>query len=295
MIQLSGALALAATLFTAPSSWSEAQAPYRIHGNTWNVGSRGLASILVTSDAGHVLIDAPLERNVELIEANVRALGFRVEDIRVILNTHPHFDHAGGIARLARDSGAEVRASVAGARALRSGGNDPEDPQHGMAGTYAPVQVSATLADGDLVRVGELALTARLTPGHTPGSTSWTWRSCEQARCVDIVYADSLTALSAKGYRYSDPAHPERLAGFRRGIEAVAGLPCDILVTPHPEASGFDERLTRREAGDADALVDRGACRRYAEEAGRRLDARIELERSGPQAGGAQRGRRTSA
>lgn len=280
MIQFSGALALAAILFAAPSSWSEAQAPYRIHGNTWNVGTRGLASILVTSDAGHVLIDAPLAQNVGLIEANVRALGFRVEDIRVILNTHAHFDHAGGIARLARDSGAEVRASVAGARALRSGGDDPDDPQHGSADPYAPVQVAATLADEEVVRVGELALTAHLTPGHTPGSTTWTWRSCEQARCFDMVYADSLTALSSKGYRYSDPAHPERLAGFRRGLEVVAGLPCDILVTPHPEASGFDQRLARREAGDADALVDRGACRRYAEGARERLEAQVERERS---------------
>lgn len=281
MIQFSGALALAATLFAAPSGWSEAQAPYRIHGNTWNVGSRGLAAILVTSDAGHVLIDAPLAQNVELIEANVRALGFRVEDIRVILNTHAHFDHAGGMARLARDSGAEVRASVAGARALRSGGDDPDDPQHGSADRYAPVQVAATLADGEVVRVGDLALTAHLTPGHTPGSTSWTWRSCEQEQCLDIVYADSLTALSAGGYRYSDPAHPARLAGFRRGLAVVAGLPCDILVTPHPEASGFDQRLARREGGHADALVDRSACRRYAEEAGKRLDARIETERAG--------------
>lgn len=280
MIQFSGALALAATLFAAPSSWSEAQAPYRIHGNTWNVGSRGLASILVTSDAGHVLIDAPLAQNVGLIEANVRALGFRVEDIRVILNTHAHFDHAGGIAGLARDSGAEVRASVAGARALRSGGNDPDDPQHGSADPYASVQVAATLADGDVVRVGDLALTAHLTPGHTPGSTSWSWRSCEQADCLDIVYADSLTALTAGSYRYSDPAHPERLAGFRRGLEVVAGLPCDILVTPHPEASGFDERLARREAGDAAALVDRDACRRYAEGARERLDAQVERERA---------------
>ena len=133
-------------------------------------------------------------------------------------------------------------------RALRSGGDDPDDPQHGSADRYAPVKVAATFADGEVVRVGELALTAHLTPGHTPGSTSWSWRSCEQADCLDIVYADSLTALTAGSYRYSDPAHPERLAGFRRGLDVVADLPCDILVTPHPEASGFDERIARRGA-----------------------------------------------
>lgn len=281
MIQLSGAIALAAALTAAPSAWSGAQEPYLIHGDTWYVGSKGLAAILVTSDSGHVLIDVPLEANVAMIEANVRALGFRVEDIRVILNSHAHFDHAGGIARLARDSGAEVRASAASAHALRSGGDDPDDPQHGSAERYAPVAVTATLADGDVVRVGNLALTARVTPGHTPGSTSWTWRSCERSHCLDIVYADSLTAFAAKGYRYSDPAHPGRVVDFRRGLEVVAELPCDILITPHPEASGYDQRLARREAGDNGALIDRSACRRYAEEAGTRLDARIERERRG--------------
>lgn len=280
MILIPGALALSAALAAAPSAWSEPQAPYRIHGNTWYVGSRGLSSILVTSDEGHVLIDAPLAGNATRIEANVRALGFRVEDIRVILNSHAHFDHAGGIARLARDSGADVRASVAGARALRSGGDDPDDPQRGSADRFDAVEVAATFDDGEVVRVGKLALTAHLTPGHTPGSTSWSWRSCEPSGCLDLVYADSLTAMSSGDYRYGDPAHPERLAGFRRGIEAIARLPCDILVTPHPEASGFDQRVARRDAGDTAALVDRDACRRYASEAGRRLDERIERERA---------------
>lgn len=280
MILIPGALALSMALAASPPSWSEPQAPYRIHGNTWYVGSRGLSSILVTSEAGHVLIDVPLAANAARIEANVRALGFRVEDIRVILNSHAHFDHAGGIARLARDSGAEVRASVAGARALRSGGDDPDDPQRGSADRFDAVEVAATFDDGEVVRVGELALTAHLTPGHTPGSTSWSWRSCEPSGCLDLVYADSLTALGSGDYRYSDPAHPERLAGFRRGLDAIADLPCDILVTPHPEASGFDRRVARREAGEPAALVDREACRRYSTEAARRLDERIERERT---------------
>lgn len=271
---------LAAALVAAPPSWTATQAPYRIHGNSWQVGSAGLSAILVTSDAGHVLIDVPLAANVDRVEANVRALGFRVEDIRMILNTHAHFDHAGGIAALARRSGAQVRSSVASARALRSGGDDPDDPQHGSADRYAPVAVASTFVDGEVVRVGALELTAHLTPGHTPGSTTWSWRSCERSHCLDIVYADSLTAMSDEGYLYSDPAHPERVADFRRGLAVIAKLPCDILVTPHPEASGLDARLARLAAGEADALVDRDACRRYAETAAKRLDAQIAAERA---------------
>ena len=275
---------LVAALVAAPASWTAPQAPYRIHGNTWQVGSAGLSAILVTSDAGHVLIDVPLAENVAMVEANVRALGFRVEDIRLVLSTHAHFDHAGGIAALARDSGAEVRASAASARALRSGGDDPDDPQHGSAERYAPVSVASTFVDGEVLRIGGLELTAHLTPGHTPGSTSWSWRSCERSRCLDVVYADSLTALSDDDYHYSDPAHPERVADFRRGLAEIAKLPCDVLVTPHPEASGLDARVARRAAGEVDALIDRGACRRYAETAEKRLDARIAAERAEPSA-----------
>lgn len=272
------ACVFAASAHAANEDWTAPQKPFRIYGDTWYVGSHGLAAVLVTSPQGHVLIDAPMAENVPMIEANIRALGFRVEDVRLILNSHAHFDHAGGIAALARDSGASVRASAAGARALRSGGDDADDPQHGDADAYAAVPKVETFADGDVVRLGTLALTAHLTPGHTPGSTTWTWRSCEARRCLDLVYADSVTPLSNKGYRYDDPAHPERLADFRRGLATIAALPCDVLITPHPEASGFLDRVARRDAGDADALVDRNACRVYAAKGTALLDARIARE-----------------
>jgi len=267
-----------ATVATAANEWTTPQAPFRIHGDTYYVGTRGLSAILLASGAGHVLIDVPMQENLALVEANIRSLGFRVEDIRLILNTHPHFDHAGGIAGLAADSGAIVRASPAAARALRAGGRDRDDPQYGSAGAFAAVPALGTFGDGETLRVGALALTAHATPGHTPGSTTWTWSSCEGEACVELVYADSLTAISNDAYRYGDPTHPERLARFRRGLALVASLPCDILITPHPEASGFWDRLQRREAGSADALIDRDACRRYAGIAATRLDERIAAE-----------------
>jgi metallo-beta-lactamase class B len=277
---LGAAVFCSAAAAAAPPEWTAPQAPFRIHGDTYYVGTRGLGAILIASPQGHVLIDVPMAENAKTIEANIRALGFRVEDVRLILNSHAHFDHAGGIAALAHDSGAKVRASAASARALRSGGDDPDDPQHGMAAAFAPVAVAATFADGETVRLGPIALTAHLTPGHTPGSTTWSWRSCEGGRCLDLVYADSLTLLSAAGYRYGDPAHPERVAGFRRGLDTIAALPCDVLITPHPEASGFLDRVARRDAGEADALVDRTACRRYAEAGGARLQARLAEEKA---------------
>ena len=124
------------------------------------------------------------------------------------------------------------------------------------------------LADGQVVRVGELALTAHATPGHAPGGTSWTWVSCQDGRCLDLVYADSLTAAADKHYRFSD--HPGYVAAFGRSIDAVAALPCDILVTPHPLASNLFARMD----GSA-ALADPDACRRYADAARERLDRRL--------------------
>ena len=260
------------------ASWSQPQQPFRIYGNSWYVGTQGLSSVLITSPQGHVLIDGTLEGNAAQIEANIRALGFRLRDVKLILNSHAHSDHAGAIARLARDSGAAVAASTAGAKALRSGGDDPDDPQYGMAPRYPAVTPVKVIADGAAAQVGAIAITAHYTPGHTPGSTSWTWRSCEKERCVALAYVDSLTALGRDGFRYSDD--PARVASFRRSLLTVAGLPCDILITPHPEASGFMQKVAARDRGHAsDALIDADACRAYAAAARPRLEERLAKER----------------
>ena len=137
------------------------------------------------------------------------------------------------------------------------------------------------MADGETLRVGGLAVTAHLTPGHTPGSTTWTWRACEGARCLDVVYADSLNAVSSPGFRFTgDASHPSIEAAFRRSIATVAALPCDILLAPHPGMADMDEKLQRREQQPgSNPFVDPEACRRYAEAALRRLDHRVAEER----------------
>ena len=273
-----GAALLAASLAHANDpAWSQPQQPFRIYGNSWYVGTRGLSAVLITSPQGHVLIDGTLEGNAAQIEANIRALGFRLRDVRLILNSHAHADHAGAIARLAHDSGATVAASAAGAKALRSGGDDPDDPQYGMAPRYPAVTPVEVVADGAAARVGPIAVTAHDTPGHTPGSTSWTWRSCEKQRCLSLAYVDSLTALGRDGFRYSD--EPARVAAFRRSFATVAGLPCDILITPHPEASGFMQKIAARDRDHSpDALLDTSACRTYAAAAQARFEERLAKE-----------------
>lgn len=259
--------------------WNAAQQPFRIYGNTWYVGPLGLSSILLDTGNGLALFDGDLPESAPVIEANLHALGFHLHDVKWILNSHAHSDHAGGIAALQRDSGAQVLASANGAREMGLGGADRDDPQYGALSGYPPVHHVRVVHDGELLQLGGVEVTAHYTPGHTAGSTSWTWMSCEKGRCLHVVYADSLTAISAPGFRFSD--QPRRVAAFRRAIATVAALPCDLLLTPHPDASGFWEKVARRRSDtDATPLIESAACRAYAAAAGRRLDARLAQERA---------------
>jgi len=260
-----------------PASWTQPQKPFQIDGNTYYVGSQGLSAILITSPAGHVLIDGTLPQNASMIESNIRVLGFRVRDIRWILNSHTHGDHAGAIAKLAHDSGAKVAASAKSAKALALGGDDPDDPQHGMAPFYPKVTKVRIVADGETLHVGSLALQMHAMPGHTPGSTGWTWRSCEGKHCASMVYADSITLLSTPDYRYADPAHPERLAGYRHTLAMLAALPCDILLTPHPR-DDFFEKAAHIVPGKPNPLIDPQACKAYAAEGKQNLEERMQKE-----------------
>lgn len=261
------------------AEWNAAQQPFKVFGNTYWVGTHGLGAILVTSPQGHVLIDGGLPQSAPLILANIRALGFRVEDVKLILNSHVHYDHAGGIAELQRATGAAVAASPWSAAALEHGTSGPGDPQYGLLAPYAPVSSVRTIADGDTLRVGPLALVAHFTGGHTPGGTSWSWRACEGARCRNVVYADSQTPVSADNFFFThNTTYPNAIADFEHGFAALETMPCDILLTPHPDASGLWQRVAARDAGNADALVQPGACRAFAGAARDRLAERVAKE-----------------
>ena len=251
--------------------WTKPAPPVRIHANTYLVGTCGISSILIVGDKGDVLIDGGPEQAADLIAANIRALGFRVEDIKFILHSHEHFDHVGGIARLQRMSGATLISSVPAKKVLETGSPSADDPQAGSLKPFPPASVGRTIADGQEVRLGNLMLTAMTTPGHTPGALSWRWVSCDGGVCRTIVYADSLTAVSREGYRFSD--RPAYVAAFRASIAKVAASPCEILLTPHPSASKMPERLALGRP-----LLDTDACSNYAAERSKQLDERLAKE-----------------
>lgn len=252
--------------------WNLPHDPFQIFGNTYYVGTDGLASILVTSNAGHILIDGGLPDSAPVIEANIRALGFDPADVEIILNSHAHFDHAGGLAALQRATGAGVIASPPSAVEIRNGDSRPDDPQYGVLISYPAVDDVRELAFGEPVTLDDLSLTPHSTPGHTAGGTTWTWRVCEESVCMNVVYADSQTPISADGYRFTDRTD---LDSFERGYALLETLPCDILITPHPSASSFWERR-----GSPDGLVDADACQRYAASARELLARRLEAERA---------------
>jgi metallo-beta-lactamase class B len=217
-----------------------------------------------------VLIDGALPESAGSIASSIRELGFRVHDIRLIVNSHVHFDHAGGIAELQRMSGATVAATSWSASVLTSGAVPASDPQFGVIPPVAPVKSVQTVTDGEAVRVGSLALTAHETPGHTPGGTSWTWRSCDGTKCVDFVYADSLTAVSADGFLFTrSRAYPNAVADFEKSFRAIERAACGILLTPHPEASRA-------------WLKDPDACRKYVAAAREGLQKRLVAEAGRP-------------
>jgi metallo-beta-lactamase class B len=263
------------------ASWTAPHAPLKLFGNAYYVGSNGLSAILLTSNAGHILLDAALPESAEQIMESIRTLGFRVEDVKLIVNSHAHYDHSGGIAAIQAKSGAEVAASPPSAREFQRGGAEPDDPQFGTALDYPKISKVRVIRDGETLRVGPLAITGHFTGGHTPGGTSWTWKSCENSNCREMVYADSFTPISAPQFLYTkSTTYPKALADFEKSYAFLESTPCEILITPHPAVSSLWERVADREADKAADIRSDGACKRYAASARASLAKRVADERS---------------
>lgn len=252
------------------AGWDDPGPPFRIFGNTWYVGTCGIAAILITGTEGHVLIDSGTEKGAAVVAANIRRLGFRLEDVKLLLASHEHFDHVGGMAALQALTGAELAVAKDAALVLSSGRPAPEDPQFGVLPEMPPAKVATVLPQDGRVLLGSIALQAVETPGHTAGATTWQWQGCDGAECRTIVYADSLSAISSDSYRFAD--HPAYVQAFRAGLARLEGLDCTMLITPHPSASQLNARAA------AGLAPDSAACVRYARAKAAQLDARLAKE-----------------
>lgn len=251
--------------------WNDPAPPIRIFANIYDVGTCGVVVLLITGPEGHILIDGATAEAAPDVAGNIEQLGVRLADIKLMLASHEHLDHVGGTAELQRRTGATLMVMPDARYAVETGLLAPDDPQFGLYPSFPPARVDAVLRDGQTVSVGPLRLTAHSTFGHVRGSTSWTWTSCEHGLCHAIAFADSITPAAAPEYRFSD--HPEHVERFRASLRKIAGLPCDILITPHPAVSNLYARL----AGEA-PLVNPQACADYADAAAGKLEERLANE-----------------
>lgn len=254
--------------------WSDPAPPAHIYGNVFMVGTCGITVLLITSKQGHILIDGATQDAAASIAENIRKLGFKLSDVKYLLSSHEHLDHVGGLAELKRLTGAQMIARPQAVASLENGRSDHTDPQKDVLPPFIGIRVDRTISNGELVKLGRIHVKALATPGHSPGGTSWTWKSCEEGRCFQFVYADSLSAVSGQMYKFTE--NPEYVATLRNTIQKIGSLtPCDILVTPHPSQSQFFQRLSGKEI-----LVNPKGCRDYAIAAGNRLDTRLAKEAS---------------
>ena len=241
-------------------SWNQPVKPYRIIDNIWYVGALGVTSFLITTSKGHILLDSGLPETAPQIKQNVAQLGFKLKDIKILLNSHGHYDHAGGLAELKELTGAKLMATEADAELLARGGKD--DFQWGDQLPYKPVKADRLLRDGDRVELGEVTLTARLTPGHTKGSTTWTMKARDGGKQYDVVFA---TSVSAPGYKLvNNDRYPRITDDYARTFQILKALPCDVFLAPHAEFFLMKEKIKRLEQGaKPNPFIDPTGYREY--------------------------------
>jgi metallo-beta-lactamase class B len=281
-------LSLTLSLFLHPQadptsrSWNQPVKPYRIIGNVWYVGASGVTSFLITTSDGHILVDSGFRETVPQIRQNVAQLGFKLADIKILLNSHAHYDHAGGLAELKELTGAKLMATEADADLLARGGKN--DFQWGDKYAYKPVKADRVLRDGDRVELGDVRLTARLTPGHTKGSTTWTMKVNEEGKQYDVVFS---TSVSTPGYTLvNNEKYPNIVDDYRRTFQILKSLPCDVFLGPHAEFFSMKEKKARMEKGTKpNPFIDPAGFREYVANGERDFQKTLEAQTQKKSAG----------
>ena len=266
-------LGAAAPTFKVPPAWIRPTEPFHIVGPIWYVGSEGLASYLIKTREGAILIDGTMAENVPGILRNIAALGVRAQDVRMLLATHAHFDHVAGNAAMLRATGARLFAGERDVAALESG--TPPGEVDYEAVRFPPVHVTRAMRDGDTLHLGGTTLRAVATPGHTPGCTSWTMRVVDHGRPLHVVFACSLSG--GGNILVGNRRYPDIVADYRRSFARMAALPADVVLPAHPEIADV---MKHKQDG---RWIQPGLLRRIAEKSAQDFNA--ELARAAEEAG----------
>lgn len=259
--------------------WNQPMEPFRVIGNIYYVGTAGTSAFLISTRQGLILTDGGLPESAEQIEANIKTLGFDIRNLKILLNSHAHFDHAGALARIKRDTGARMIASEADKPFLESGlisfGPSIADP-------FPPVSVDRTVKDGDTVVLGELTLTAHLTPGHTPGCTSWTMPIIEGGEKHNVLFFCSITG--GGNPLVNNKAYPAIADDYKATFAKLKAMDADIFLAPHGEQFGLAKKLAAMKANaGADAsnpFIDRNEFHNFMTQQEKQFDDTLSRQRT---------------
>ncbi len=258
-------------------AWNQPFAPFRIIGNIHYVGTNNLACYLITTPAGHILIDTALAESAPIVRANIASLGFKLKDIRIILSSHAHFDHVAGHADMKQATGAQVYATAADAEVLESGGTKGFHPLT----PYQPVKVDKIIRDGEVVRFGKVALTAHLTPGHTEGNTTWTTTVEENGKKYDVVFVGSMS-INPGVHMVNYPAWPAIAEAYAKSFQRLKSFHCDVFLGPHAPFFEMEAKVRRMKAeSKSNPFVDPEGYRNYIASFEKLYQEQIQKERAG--------------
>jgi metallo-beta-lactamase class B len=260
------AFVVAANQGTPPQNdYTQPFPAFRIAGNLYYVGSKGLASYLITTPEGHILINSDSEANVPLLQASMESLGFKFSDIKVLLISHAHWDHCGGSATIKRLTGAKYMVMDGDVDVVESGGKN--DFQYGNDPTalYAATKVDRVLHDGDEVKLGDATLTAHLTPGHTKGCTTWTMKVKDGSNLRDVVIVGSPNVNP--GYKLvGNTVYPQMRDDFDKTFGVLKSLSCDYFLGAHGSYFDLESKYPRFKSGTATAFIDPRGYKEYVAE-----------------------------
>ena len=261
-------------------SWNTPFQPFRLIGNIYYVGASGISSFLITTPEGHILIDTGFETTVPLIRESVAKLGFKLTDIKIILNSHAHLDHAGGHATMQKLTGAKIMMSEADAELLASGGTNDFTPYSKEMIGYPPAKADRILHDGDKVSLGGTTLTCHLTPGHTKGCTTWTMDVVEDGKTRHVLFFGS-TSILPNVSLVNNAQYPGIADDFAATYQKLKTLPCDVFLAPHAGFFDLPQKAERLKRGEKpNPFIDPGEFKTFIERSEKDFVEKLDRERS---------------
>jgi metallo-beta-lactamase class B len=251
-------------------AWNRPQAPFHIIGDLYYVGMEGVSAFLIKTPDGLILTDGGLPESAPFIEQHIRALGFKLSDVKLLLNSHAHFDHSGGLAQLKKDTGARFYASEADRPFLESG-HITFGPSSRIDTT--PIHVDHAVRDGEAVHFGGVTLTAHVMPGHTKGCTTWTMPMTDGGKTYNVMF---FCSISVGGNPLVDnAAYPQIADDYKKSFARMDGMKADIFLAPHGEQFDLPGKLARLKPGAPNPFVDPGELHRYLAQARKDFDAEL--------------------